>query len=772
MLFLPQRGQKVNYFMNFLQKRINLFFVITVLVLLFFNLNFWQNGFFGLLLFVFFLYFVGTFWQSIFYYFFALKQKIFITRIFSYLTVFLLLGFLSSISIIFYKLDNLASFFVFVFVFLITYVLWFLSPKKRVKIKKFSFWNFDIKFRLFTARHIYLFLFIVFWILALLILLFSKSENNILFSPWQNISIYFLPIVFLLLFLSGFLIFTKFKTKTVLLVLFLLGFLLNLYLPLSHTNPWGGDVWRHVAKEKILLEDRQILPVLFGTDSNWVEFAGVNVPEIFISPYKYSYSHFWGSEVLLSRILQVDILLVNKFFIPVLFGLFISFVLFRIGQLLFGNSRLALILVWFFNLLFTFQALSSLSLPVSLGYFSFLFTLMLGLQYLRDRNPKQLKLILFFVFLQIFSYALTFILSVLFLLFGFLILQTKKMKKNIRQIYLSILYVSGIFLLPIIELVSGFSYWTQIDWLGNAKQVVGQISGWYLGSQIRPHDILSFNIWFNNTPDYAFVENIFNSWRMWLPVFMIIIFAGLVFGLLKNMFSRKNYLWQSLVFLAFLSFGGYIIGWFVLSGDRIFVRRLDFLLGFLWVVFLLFSIFYFYENLNIAKKYKKTIILLFVIVFSFFGTFSLASGPDMRVLSRDEYNISQYVWQELLSDNSEKYCVLADSWVLLALEAESSGRVIGGGFPIDYNFGQRELVELLNKVKNNLEIKDFVKVRELNSASHCLLVLEKNNFKSGEQLNKIDIELGVEGVEKNNFYFWDVNLNELAESDKLEEVKN
>ena len=156
------------------------------------------------------------------------------------------------------------------------------------------------------------------------------------------------------------------------------AFLLHAYLPLSHDLPWGGDVWRHLAVEERLMEGGQVLPVLFGDEAKWVEKIGIDIPEVLISPYKYSYSQLWGSSVLLAKTFSVNLLLINKWLVPILFSLVMTFVLYRIGWLLFGNKRQGLWLVWLSFIPFSFQALGGLTLPVSLGYLNFFFVLMLS----------------------------------------------------------------------------------------------------------------------------------------------------------------------------------------------------------------------------------------------------------------------------------------------------------------------------------------------------------------------------------------------------------
>ena len=117
----------------------------------------------------------------------------------------------------------------------------------------------------FGGRWILAVLYGVLWLAGFWLLVGSRSDAA-LFSPWQAIHPYFLPIFFGLTVLLGIMLFSRFRTSTLLFFIIAQSFLLHFYLPLSHELPWGGDVWRHVANEERLSQGEFIYPVAVGTN--------------------------------------------------------------------------------------------------------------------------------------------------------------------------------------------------------------------------------------------------------------------------------------------------------------------------------------------------------------------------------------------------------------------------------------------------------------------------------------------------------------------------
>lgn len=749
--------------MNFFKKQFKLILLVATLVLFYFNFLQWHYSWLGFVLFGGYFYLAGFYWKDILRRLFGYDRRTKMLTVFSWFSIFLLLGFFCGVFLVFYRLTDIMIFLAYVLTVLATIIIWLLVGKKRYKIEELEP-VFEDKTGLVFKMNFWLpILYFGLWLVALFIL-WRTSGTEVYFSPWQVISKYFLPIFFTLTFLSGIFLLAKCKTKLVLFIFVLQAILLHSYLPFSHHLPWGGDVWRHIAVEDRLLSGGQVLPVLFGDDAKWLEKAGVDIPEVLVSPYQYSYSQLWGSSVLLAKTFSVDLLLINKWLMPILWSVVATFVLFRIGWLLFGSPRQGLWLAWLSFVPFSFQALGSLTLPVSLGYLTFLFVFMLWLEYLNSGYKKQRRLVYLFGVMMIFGYILHFILLWLIILSSKLFkIVAKKVFGWGRVLGRIIFCIIGILFIPILEILFKFSYWSEkINWLDSVKQFIGQISGWFYMSLIRPHDILSGNIIFNHTPDYAFVSNVFTEYRSLVMVFMILFIFSVGFFIFKNLF-KNNYNLNLLLtsWLGLVLSSGYFIGWFVLAGDRSVTRRLDLGLAFIFIISLVYLLFYIFSKINLHNTWGKIILVIFLLSISWFGTMTYASGPDIRVVGNDEYEVAEYIWDKDLVNTDDKYCVLADTWVLLPLESFSQGKIVGGGFPIDYQFGQTDKTELLNKFLINPEKTDLDKALNLTGASKCWYLEKLENLKEGN-IDKLTEIFASEPTEVAGFAVWGVGVEKIS----------
>ncbi len=270
-----------------------------------------------------------------------------------------------------------------------------------------------------------------------------------------------------------------------------------------------------------------------------------------------------------------------------------------------------------------------------------------------------------------------------------------------------------------------------------AKQAVGQLSGWFFAEKIRPHDIFSGNIFFNHTPMSAFVDNIFSGWRWHVIAFMAIIFLLTTVGVYISVRAKPLRAWRVIMLLLTAIFGGYIIGWYGLDGDRLFTRRLDGVLAIMLLIFALLGVEYLATRLTrIRPLWFRPILIVSAIVFvSWFAATAYTSGPDLRVVSYDEYQAAEYVAKQsippLVGAGEEgvsfnKRCVLADTWLLLALEAVGGRRIVGGRFPIDYQFGQTQRVWLYESLIKDPSEVIINSARKVTGANECFVAMPIN----------------------------------------------
>ncbi len=729
---------------------------IAVLILLYFNLTLWQQSFLGWGLTI--LYFLATScsWQKILKKVYGFRQSDWINKTIAIFAILFLVSFFSGVFVVWYKLTSLTIWLSFFLSAVVTFVLEYAVQKnKKVEFKnKKNIYSKGFKQDFFRKKNIFVFIYIILWFVGL-VLLSRNNNTEIMFSPWQGIGPWFLPLFFLLTLLLGYFVFSKYSIKTVLFFILLHSLLLHLYLPLSHQLPWGGDVWRHMAVEQKLINGEPELPILFGGEINYESIGGIVLPEVFLSPHKYLYGMFWGSSTVLTKSLNTNLISFNIWYLPIVWSIFFPVILFRIGALLFSSWRRGLLLSALGSLPFTFQAVGSFTLPVSLGYLFFFFILLLWLVYLKDGLKWQKIIALFFAVTMIFGYTLHFILIWFVIITSWLLKLAVEKKYNFfknslnRKSFYTILFFLSMFFWPVFEIFAKISYVPyQINLLENIKHFVGQFSGWYYAALIRPHDILSGNIIFNHTPSYSFVSSLFTDFRWHIVLVMILLWVFAKYAVL-DILNKNNLLWKVIATFSFSIIGGYIIGWFVLSGDRSFVRRLDATLAFVLLLLFLYGVSTFFNNYKIKyKKYFKPLVLtIFIIIFSISTTTSLASGPDSRVVSQSEYLAAETIWGEITHDTKIN-CVLADSWTLLALEYFSAKQIIGGGFPIDYQFGQPERIALFNQMVKSPEESVLVEIKKSTNSEQCIFAVQKEvlSIDSKKQINKLfnteSIEIG------------------------------
>lgn len=716
-------------------------------------------------------------WRVILNRVFRLEQRSLITCIFAATaTIFLLAG-VSGVFVAWFWLNGHTTLLAYGITSVISLIIFFAVKKRKTKEHASHDHGMMPWFAMFPRMG---WLIWVFWMAygAMLYFLLQNKSVDALTSPWQAIHPYVLPLFFCLSLTLGVIIFSKEKVKTILFLLVAYSFLIHSYLPLSHVLPWGGDVWRHIALETRLAAGEPIPPVLIGTEARFREMFGMSVPEALIIPNKYVYGHFWGLATVLHTTLGIDLITLNMWLVPILWSLVVPLACAHIGRRIFGSWRCGALFAWLLQLSFSFQVLGAITLPVSLGTIFFLFTLMLWLHYLEDRDPRQRNIVLFFALLMLFGYTVYTALIWFVIISSYSLLVTRYSSVRMRHLSLFFLLIISVLFFPLIELAARTSHLPVVwDWMHQFKQLIGQFSGWYYASAIRPHDILSGNIFFNHTPADAFVSNIFTAWRWHVMPVMFFILIGSVIGWVKMIFNKEHTSIRLFGVLTATIVGGYMIGWFFLEGDRSFVRRLDPMMAFMltagFVYFVLRITYHISrtayhisrsstdlirDTRYVMRNLQPILMLLFISFFSWFAATAYASGPDMRVASQDEFQIAS-----LLSDNLKQtelpYCILADTWTLLVLEGISGGRIVGGGFPIDSQFGQPERIQLLQEMRASPQKDILDRMHTLTTSPVCQFVAPKGTIQE-EQMRALFLLFGGPPVEAHGFLQWQEGVAE------------
>jgi hypothetical protein len=539
--------------------------------------------------------------------------------------------------------------------------------------------------------------------------LWSAGSGAVLLSSWQTIPRQFIYAFFLAMLTLGGLIFSKFKTGTLLFLLVVQSLLLFSYLPLTHKLFWGADGWRHLASINQIVAEEPLNIKNFASGAGWAER---------LNPGRLSYSQFWGAEAFLGRVLDVDLIFIMSWMLPVLAGILLPVLLYEIGLALNFGRRKSLLLGWLGLWPFALQAAGSFSLPVNFGFIFFLAILLLLLKRLESPKTIQIWTLAGLFVLSIFGYALYLIMFALVWAGVEIFLRVKKNEsKKVKKFALASVIIMALCVLPAVEFVAGYAaFSSKINFVNAVKQLVGNLTGYYLASGPPPHLIETGNIFFNQPPSNAFVANGFTDWRWWIPILMLFVFAFIVYGAVRLWRTRAE-AGRLLVIFGACLFAGYIFSRYFIGGEHLLFRRLEALLAFFGVLFL-FSAF---EKSFSRKQFASMLVVLF---FSIAAAASYSLGPVSRAMSMDEYNAAGFVWSEIKND--DKFCVVGDTYPLLALEAISKKRVVGGGFPIDKNFGQPELVGLFQKFSSDYRSELWDSAAVLSGASKCFFIGGKN----------------------------------------------
>ncbi|MDO8626023.1 MAG: hypothetical protein Q7K39_01015 [Candidatus Magasanikbacteria bacterium] len=536
---------------------------------------------------------------------------------------------------------------------------------------------------------------ILVWSGILMWVVFSHQNIAAINTPWQVVPSYYINIFYIYTLVIGLVVlFTRWSLPVKLVVLCLYALVVHSLLPLSHQLIYGADGWRHMASEAQILQGHwPTHPTL--ADGTQTGFGAGDL----------SYGLFWLVSAGISKLLGISLIAVTKWFQPVLFSIAFPFLLWKLTEYLGFSSRARLFTIWFSNLPFALQAAGAFSLPVNFGFLFFLGGLVILAARARGAVWATRKILFIYTAVLAVNYLLF---LVLFLLaWGVLAVQNPKSKVQ----SLAWLIIPVALIIPALEIAAGYSHFVPVAAFSAIKQFIGNLLGWYVAAGPRPHDIATGNILFNQVPSYAFVSNLFTTWRWWLPVFALVFWGGVASGVVISWRKREN-LWLAIFTLGL--FISYFISRYFLTGEQVLSRRLDATLALFSVLLFALALQELFSHITkksllLTTHYSLLITTPLVIIASIAITASYSLGPDARAVSVDEYRAMEYVWSQ--EKDQDKHCVIADTYPLLALEAISGKEIIGGGFPIDANFGQSERVALFEKYSRELVIKNNTAVQ-------------------------------------------------------------
>ncbi|PIZ81678.1 MAG: hypothetical protein COY02_01075, partial [Parcubacteria group bacterium CG_4_10_14_0_2_um_filter_41_6] len=148
---------------------------------------------------------------------------------------------------------------------------------------------------------------------------------------------------------------------------------------------------------------------------------------------------------------------------------------------------------------------------------------------------------------------------------------------------------------------------------------------------------------------------------------------------------------------------------------------------------------------------KKILSICFCLAFATTSTY--ASGPKLQLVTKDELAAAEIVWSAHQND-PQPYCVLANTWPLLGLEAVSGHRITAGNFPVYQEYAQPERVKIFEGMSKTPSQKWIDGAFAVTGSSVCYYMTEAK-WVSDAVLNKT-VELFGESQRVGLVYIWRV----------------
>lgn len=696
--------------------------IISILIILL-NVFFIKNtffGFFGLLIWV---VIVGWAYKKVLEKYF---KNLFCKKLLGCFIAFYFLCFFGSIFILFYKINLLffaislvcATIFPWIFINkkeLISFKRIFLIKEYYLKIKNKYHLRFLNKRRVNVN---FLILFISFISIAILIMYYLLKARNGEYNIYQfNNTNPLLWLLFASLIVLDFIFIFKFENNIKkyfsfgIILVILTSFLFHSPLVTVYKSGFGGDRLRHTGAEKFLQEGNIYTPSLFGSEENvsMKEFAGIKIPEVLVVGNKQSYSNKWASDIFLSWILNIDVINIDKYFVFIIWSIFIPIIFINIFKNFSKDNKTKLIFALSSVFLSPFLIQGSQGDPRGFGLLLFLFVLMLFIEKVNndDFNIKTFFIFLFSNFILLyFNYILFlgifFIISSLYVVF----------KTNIKNKSLSVI----IFSLPILllDLLSLQTFLIKQSFL----ELLERIKDFFLNllsiksTYIEATESAKNFLYFRTATDIPFINMpwIVNLAFIFTSIFWIISVIGIV------KFYKKEEKNRFIIFSFLSLLISYTLSEIAFDGVRIFAKRTEIIIALFLLIFFCYAIV---EMINKQENNTR-----FVIATSFcalLAVSTLSSGPIMENATESDFKAAKWVFEQVKND--EKKCVIGNTWPLLALEYESGRQIITGGFPEGFEYSQKERVEIFNAMITNPTKDVLEKAKEITGANKCYFMI-------------------------------------------------
>ena len=576
-------------------------------------------------------------------------------------------------------------------------------------------------------KKIVYFIWVIVFVFSLFLLFYARTGEYIR-SPWTVIHpLYIYAWLGLIIFL-GLLVFSKIRLKHFLLILILTSLLFHAYLLIPYQAGFGGDKWRHIGAEKMLMQGKVYEPVLFGENVSYAQLGPLKIPEVLVAGNKTSYANMWGLTIALSWLTGIDIFYLDLVLGFLLFSIFLPFLLLKFGLFFSRKKEFLFLFILMPFCFYPFQAYGSITVPMTFSFLLFLFSLIFINKYLTQKNhsPKLLLALIFLIPFLYFSYLVYLILFLQILVLAILI---KNIKLN-KKVFIPVLIVFFLILLIFIPALETYNHYSWLKTETPLKEQAGEMIKEFPVSLLFSKAIfpriygLEQDNWLYATINRDLSRSALFDVLPWVFILTPLVWLLVIFGFIQFRKLRDSNLGMLFGLMLVVVLINQMISSYFMEGNHLLSKRLVVFTSFLFFMPLAWGVYVLIEKVsNIFSK--KGLIISCLIFIGLVSTTVYASGPKFQVVTNDEHKAAQYLWQKLEENPKDNYCVLANTWPLLALEGMSGGEIITGGFPYYYEYRQPERVQLFENMNKSPSIRYLEKSLEITQAKQCYFMTEE-----------------------------------------------
>lgn len=619
--------------------------------------------------------------------------------------------FLSSIFILFYKINAT----IISINLIVTFILSIIIGAKNLKVEYVKedendndIKDFKLKFSYLLPIGISLFSFFI-----LHTLISFQFKDYIVNYIWKNFNFIFFIFVFSLIAFLIYLIFSDRNKKYILLIIILTSFVLHSNIPILYQkgNGGAGDRYRFLANEEILRDGDAVKPILIG-DKNSIDYkniGNIKIPEVLVSGNKQSYGNKWGIDIILSYILNKDLIQIDTWIVYILWSIFIPVIFYNLFKVFNNNNdKLALLFSASPLLLNVFQFNGSVSYPISINFIVFIFFFFLFLNKIKEKKSIDKEKIILGALITIILYFNYIVFLFIWLIFLFIyitnyFIEKIKSKKIQTGLNIATILLSS-FTFLILDIKMKFA---TFDFSSIFKKIIG-----FFIHFLSPSLIPNVNIAMPRAMFFA-------------PILSVIFFIIVAIGIFHFFKTKKD---SKYILNFFISiFLAYIYCWTILAGDRVFSRKIGIIVSLFLLFFFVYGIYYIFLKINkININKKQAIIILLGLFIASIGTLQYASGPVIELNMNYDLNSFQYVYDKVKND--EHPCVIGDTIHTILLEYISKNKLVAGGFSQTGNYVQADRSRIFNSILKEPDKKYLEEAEKITGSNNCILIADNRNI--------------------------------------------